>query len=72
MIEMKFDDFDRQMRIYEESLDQYILPDMYLVARLDGRSFTKLTKKICQFDAGSAQGIFWRECGEQLSCRYLA
>ena len=48
---MKFDDFDRQMRIYEESLDQYILPDMYLVARLDGRSFTRLTKEICKFEA---------------------
>ncbi len=48
---MKFDDFDREMRVYEESLDQYILPDMYLVARLDGRSFTRLTKELCQFEA---------------------
>ena len=48
---MKFDDFDKQMRIYENSLDQYILPDMYLVARLDGRSFTRLTKEICKFEA---------------------
>lgn len=48
---MRFDDFDRQMRVYEESLDQYILPDMYIVARLDGRSFTRLTKEICQFEA---------------------
>ena len=48
---MKFDDFDTNMRIYEQSLDQYILPDMYLVARLDGRSFTRLTKEICQFEA---------------------
>lgn len=48
---MKFDDFDRNMRIYEESLDQYILPDMYLVARLDGRSFTRLTKETCKFEA---------------------
>lgn len=48
---MKFDDFDKEMRIYEESLDQYILPDMYVAARLDGRSFTNLTKKICGFEA---------------------
>lgn len=48
---MKFDEFDKMMRIYEESLDQYILPDMYIVARLDGRSFTKLTKKTCNFEA---------------------
>lgn len=48
---MRFDDFDKQMRVYEESLDQYILPDMYIVVRLDGRSFTKLTKEICKFEA---------------------
>ena len=27
---MRFDDFDKKMRIYEESLDQYILPDIYI------------------------------------------
>ena len=48
---MRFDDFDKEMRVYEESLDQYVLPDMYLVARLDGRSFTRLTKEVCQFEA---------------------
>ncbi len=48
---MKFDDFDASMRIYEESLDQYILPDMYIAARLDGRSFTRLTKEVCGFEA---------------------
>lgn len=48
---MNFDDFDAQMRIYEQSLDQYILPDMYIVTRLDGRSFTRLTKKVCNFEA---------------------
>ena len=48
---MKFDDFDAQMRVYEQSLDQIILPDMYIVTRLDGRSFTRLTKEICKFKA---------------------
>lgn len=48
---MKFDDFDKEMRIYEESLDQYIQQEMYLVARLDGRSFTRLTKEVCGFEA---------------------
>lgn len=47
---MRFDDFDKEMRKYEESLDQYILSDMFLVARLDGRSFTRLTKEICKFE----------------------
>ena len=48
---MKFEDLDKEMRTYEESLDQFILPDMYITARLDGRSFTRLTKEICQFEA---------------------
>ena len=48
---MKFDDFDKQMRVYEESLDQCIIPDMFIVARLDGRSFTRLTKDVCKFEA---------------------
>lgn len=48
---MGFDVLDRKMRIYEESLDQVILPEMYLVARLDGNRFTRLTKEICRFEA---------------------
>ena len=48
---MKFNDFDRSMRIYEQSLDQIILPGIWIAARLDGRSFTRLTKEICQFEA---------------------
>lgn len=48
---MKFDDFDKRMRVYEQSIDQYIVPGMYIVARLDGRSFTKLTREICKFEA---------------------
>ena len=41
---MKFDDLDKKMRIYEQSLDQILLPEIYMVARLDGRGFTRLTK----------------------------
>ena len=48
---MKFDDLDLKMRAYELSIDQNILSDMYLVARLDGRSFSRLTKEICDFEA---------------------
>ena len=48
---MKFDDLDKKMRIYERSIDQIIAPDIYLVARLDGRNFTRLTKEVCQFEA---------------------
>ena len=38
------------MRCYEQSIDQHVLSDMYLVARLDGRSFSRLTKEICDFE----------------------
>ena len=48
---MNFDELDRRMRIYEQSLDQVILPELYMVARLDGRSFTRLTRKIMEFEA---------------------
>ncbi len=48
---MNFDDFDKKMRSYEQSIDQHILPEMYLVARLDGRSFSRLTKEVCDFEA---------------------
>lgn len=48
---MKFDDLDARMRLFETSHDQCALPGLYLVARLDGRSFTRLTKEICRFEA---------------------
>ena len=48
---MKFDDLDTKMRCYEQSIDQHVLSDMYLVARLDGRNFSRLTKEICDFEA---------------------
>lgn len=48
---MNFDELDKKMRIYEQSIDQCILPDMHLVARLDGRSFSRLTKEVCNFEA---------------------
>ena len=48
---MKFDELDKTMRVYEQSLDQRIVPDMYMVARLDGRNFTRLTRETCRFEA---------------------
>ena len=48
---MNFDELDKKMRVYEQSLDQVILPATYMVARLDGRGFTRLTKEICKFEA---------------------
>jgi tRNA(His) 5'-end guanylyltransferase len=48
---MNFDELDEKMRKYEQSVDQIILPEIYMVARIDGRSFTRLTKEICHFEA---------------------
>lgn len=48
---MRFDEFDRNMRRFEQSLDQVLMPDCFMVARLDGRGFTRLTKEICKFEA---------------------
>ena len=48
---MNFDDLDAKMRVYEQSLDQCLLPELYLVARLDGNRFTRMTKALCDFEA---------------------
>lgn len=48
---MKFDDLDRKMRVFETAHDLCVLPGLYMVARLDGRSFTRLTKEVQQFEA---------------------
>ena len=47
---MKFDELDQKMRVFEELNDVYVLPNIYIVARLDGRSFTRLTKEVHQFE----------------------
>ena len=46
---MKFDDLDKKMRVFETAADLCVLPSMFMVARLDGRIFTRLTKEVCQF-----------------------
>ena len=48
---MKFDDLDRQLRRFETAHDHCVLPGLYMVARLDGRGFTRLTKEVHQFEA---------------------
>lgn len=48
---MKFDELDKKMRIFETAHDHAVLPDIYMVARIDGRGFTKLTKKNHNFEA---------------------
>jgi len=46
---MKFDDLDKKLRIFETAHDICVLPGLYIVARIDGRSFTKLTKQKHKF-----------------------
>src|SRR5581483_7379340 len=48
---MRFDDLDLKMRVFETAHDLCVLPGLYMVARLDGRSFTRLTKEVHQFEA---------------------
>jgi tRNA(His) 5'-end guanylyltransferase len=48
---MKFDDLDQKMRLFETANDQCALPGIWIIARIDGRSFTRLTKEIHKFEA---------------------
>ena len=42
---MDFNTLDKQMRRFEQSMDRTLLEGNYVVARLDGHGFTRLTKK---------------------------
>ena len=48
---MKFDELDEKLRVYETAHDYCVIPGIYIVTRLDGRSFTKLTKEKHNFKA---------------------
>lgn len=48
---MKFSELDAKMRVYESAHDFCVPPEIYLVARIDGRSFTRLTKDVHRFEA---------------------
>lgn len=41
-----FDDLDKEMRVYETNNDHCVLPGLYVVVRLDGKGFTKLTRDV--------------------------
>lgn len=47
---MKTDDLGARMRAFETALDPCVLPGVYMVARLDGRNFTRLTKEVHSFE----------------------
>lgn len=48
---MKFTELDRKMRVYETAHDHSVLPGIHMVARLDGRGFTKLLREKHPFEA---------------------
>ena len=48
---MKFDELDGRMRVFETAHDLCVLPGLHMVARLNGRSFTRLTKEVHPFEA---------------------
>lgn len=47
---MKFSELDSQMRVFETSHDHCVLPGMWVAARIDGRSFTRLTKETLKLE----------------------
>lgn len=48
---MKFDDLDKKLRVFETAADLCVLPGVQMVARIDGRNFTRLTKELQSFEA---------------------
>lgn len=47
---MKFSELDTKLRIYETAHDFCVPPNIYMVARIDGRGFTRLTKEKHNFE----------------------
>lgn len=47
---MKFDELEAMMRAFESARDPSALPGLHLVARIDGRSFTRFTGEIMGFE----------------------
>ncbi len=48
---MDFDELERRMRVFETAHDHCVLPGISMVARLDGRNFTRLTRERHPFQA---------------------
>ncbi len=57
---MKFEQLDRRMRTYETAHDHCVLPGLHMVARIDGRSFSQLTRVNAKFDA--PYDVRFRDC----------
>lgn len=48
---MRFDELDSRLRVYEQANDRITPPGFNIVARLDGRGFTRLTKEVMNYEA---------------------
>src|SRR5262245_4706813 len=48
---MNFDELDTRMRDFESAHDFCVLPDLCMVARIDGRGFTRVTREVQSFEA---------------------
>lgn len=46
---MNFDELEKKMRLFETEFDLSVPPDKFMVARLDGHGFTRLTKEVHEF-----------------------
>ncbi|MDB4947247.1 MAG: tRNAHis-5-guanylyltransferase [Labilithrix sp.] len=57
---MKFEQLDKRMRVYETAHDHCVLPGVHMVARIDGRSFSQLTRTTEKFDA--PYDLRFRDC----------
>lgn len=48
---MTFDEMDTRLRVYETAHDHCVLPGLFMIVRLDGRGFTRLTRDLYHFEA---------------------
>jgi tRNA(His) 5'-end guanylyltransferase len=48
---MQFETLDTTMRVFENAHDHAVLPGLWMVARLDGRNFTRLLREVHRFEA---------------------
>jgi tRNA(His) 5'-end guanylyltransferase len=72
---MKFDELDAKMRAFETAHDRSVLPAMFLVARIDGRNFTRLTKDTHNFEApydARFRDLMIETTGHLMNCGFKA
>lgn len=67
---MKFETMDKRMRVFETAHDHRVLPGIHMVARIDGRSFSQLTRVENGFDAPYDERF--RDCMLAASTRLMS